>query len=126
MEERFAAFQASRLVPPRQYGDWRAWLGSKRFYGEISNAEIEAMAHPEGEIRMGDYLSGLVRQIYLGPAKSDYDPLSKTWTLRVMQCSENYLDFILILSVLRAVASYKDLHGDDFILIYPYLWGGAP
>jgi hypothetical protein len=26
----------------------------------------------------------------------------------------------------NAVAAYKDLPGDDVILIYPFLWGGEP
>jgi hypothetical protein len=39
-----------------------------------------------------------------------------------MELSENYKDFIVELSILRAVSEFKDIESDDFILIYPYLW----
>lgn len=124
----FAAFQASTLALPREYSDWRAWLDGQRYHGSISDERIGAATHPGNEQTVGEYLALATTMPGLGDGSS-YDPATQTWLFRLIECSENYFDFLLILSVLRAVALYKDLPSapttDDFILIYPFLWGGA-
>lgn len=123
----FAAFQASPLALPKEYSDWRAWLDSRHYHGYISDERIGAATHPEKATTVGDYLAETDAMSALGIGSS-YDSATQTWLYRLIECSENYFDFLLILSVLRAVARYKDLPSapstEDFILIYPYLWGG--
>ena len=125
----FAAFQASPLTLPGAYTDWHVWLDGQRYYGQISDDQIATAAHPEPANTVGAYLAETAAMSAFGLG-SHYDPVTETWLFRLIECSENYIDFLLILSVLRAVAHYKDLPADpandDFILIYPFLWGGAP
>ena len=125
------AFKNSPLVAPSHYQDWRSWLNTKKFYGQITDAEIQAMnpatSLARSEMRtVGDYVARLLQDAYVGPSQAQYDAPSNTWTLCVMQLSENFKAFILILSILRGIAAYKDLPGEDFILIYPYLWEETP
>ena len=43
-EPKFAAFMHSPLVSANAYSDWQAWLSSQKFYGEITDAEIERIS----------------------------------------------------------------------------------
>ncbi len=130
-EKKFEEFRNSPLVAPNHYNDWRSWLSAKKFYGEITDAEVQAMT-PSTEVEgskvksVGEYLSLLLQDPYAGPSQSLYDVSSNTWTLCVMGLSENYKDFILALSILRSIEEYKDIAGEDFILIYPYFWEAKP
>ncbi len=112
---------------PHASTDWRSWLDSKRFYGQISDREIAEM-NPIRNLGLpphstvADFITNLVEDIYFSPGQVQSDPVCHRWSLTVLGLSENYLDFLVTLSVLRAVAQFKDLPGEDFILIYPYLW----
>ncbi len=119
------AFMESPLARPTAYSDWRGWLDRASFHGTIRDAEIAAM--PTGaEPSVRAALAALCRPLPYEPAQERYDPVTQTWTLAVLQFSENYYDFIDILTIIRAIAAYKDLPGEDVILIYPFLWGGEP
>jgi hypothetical protein len=124
-ESALAAFYASAPALPSQFDDWRPWLASKHYYGEIKDAEIQQMTQSEAA-SVGEMLALWLQQPIPGPSQVHYDPLTQTWTLGLLECSENYKDFILVLSWLRAIALFKDLPGDDFIVIHPYIWGGPP
>lgn len=124
-ERALTAFYASAPALPSQFDDWRPWLASKHYYGEITDAEIEQMTQSEAA-SVGEMLALWLEQPTPGPSQVQYDPLTQTWTLGLLECSENYYDFILVLSWLRAIARFKDLPGDDFIVIHPYIWGGPP
>lgn len=124
-ESALAAFQASAPALPSQFEDWRSWLTSKHYYGDITDAEIQQMKQVEAT-STGEMLVLWLQKPMMGFGQAHYDPTTQTWTLGLLDCSENYKDFILVLSVLRAIALFKDLPGEDFILIYPYMWGGSP
>lgn len=119
------AFMESLLARPATYADWRGWLDRASFHGTISDVEIAAMpAGAEPSVRA--VIDALCRPVAYEPAREHYDPVTQTWTLAVLQFSENYYDFIDILTIIRAIAAYKDLPGEDVLLIYLYLWGGDP
>ena len=126
-QESLEVFKASPLAAPSRYSDWRPWLDSRKFHGEITDEDIQNM-NPSNEIArfpvhtFGDYLSLLSQDTSAAPVQSRYDASSNTWTLCVMGLSENYKEFILVLALLRGIELYKDLPGEDFILIYPYFW----
>ncbi len=126
-EKSFETFKNSTPVTPSYYSDWQPWLSAQKFYGQITDAEIQGMAHyPDNIKSVNDYLSLLLQDVYTRPSHSRYDALSNTWTLCIMGLSENYRDFILALSILRGVEKYKDMADEDFILIYPYFWEEHP
>jgi hypothetical protein len=123
-EAALRAFVESRPARTAAYGDWRGWLDRASFHGTISDAEITAMpAGAEPSVRA--VLDALCRPLDES-SRERYDPVTQTWTLAVLQFSENYGDFIDTLTIIRAIAAYRDLPGDDAILIYPFLWGGEP
>src|SRR5262249_29701975 len=129
--EKLQAFHNSRLIAPRSYTDWHPWLDTKTFYSDITAADIQNMdpVHDAGVSdgqSVGEYLAFLLQDAYASPAHAHYDATSQTWILCVMQLSENYNEFILVLSILRGIAAYKDLPDEDFIIIYPYLWVENP
>jgi hypothetical protein len=124
-EAALAAYRQSRPQPPTAYTDWLPWLATRQFYGTIDAQKIAELPFP-ADTSCGDYLAELVNSPYAAPTADHYDPVTHAWTLAVTMYSENYFDFIELLSVLRNVAQYKDLPSPDFILIYPYLWGDAP
>jgi hypothetical protein len=115
-------FTNSLLIAPRHYHDWQPWLRTRTYYGEINDAEIQGM-NPATDMgfsaarTVGEYLLLLLQDADTSPAEVQYDAASTTWTLCVMELSENYKDFILVLSVLRGIAAYKDIPGEDFIAL---------
>lgn len=150
-EDGLSAFKTSPLAPPRAYNDWHDWLKSRKFTGKITAGDIRTMEPPtaadlaatanrvataSGQAgtavasskapTVDDYLASMLANPQMGPSRVHYDSISNLWTLAIAQCSENMREYIEILSILRAVAKFKDMPGDDFILIFPYLWGGTP
>jgi hypothetical protein len=123
-QEKRDALMASRIALPKDYDDWMPWLATKKMYGSVTANDIKKLGASDTET-FGAYINALTREMWTG-ARAQYDAATQRWTLVVLQLSENYLDFIDALAILRAVARYKDLAGDDFILVYPYIWGNAP
>jgi hypothetical protein len=121
----FAAFQSSTPKLPSDYHDWLPWLANRQFYGEITEADIYELNHGNAATVDGALLAWM-EYPDLDLNQTSYDPESQTWRIGVLQCSENYYDYMLVLSFLRGIAAFKDLPGEDFILITPYLWGGPP
>jgi hypothetical protein len=124
-EAALEAYKQSQPSTPSRYTDWQPWLVTKTYNGQITDADIAALNFANDKT-CGAYVAAWSGDVYAGPAASHYDSATQTWTLVIAGCSENYREFIEILSVLRGVAVYKDVPGEDFILIYPYFWGGAP
>jgi hypothetical protein len=56
------------------------------------------------------------------PSSVNYEDKTQTWTVAVLDFSENYDDYIAAVAVFREIAKYKDLPGDDGLLIYGFLF----
>lgn len=123
-QENLNALYASAAALPKHYDDWLAWLATKKFHGAITTADIQTMDAAELNT-FGAYIQTLERAAWAG-ARAHYDATTRRWTFGVLQLSENYRDFVQALAILRAAAHFKNLPGDDFILIYPYIWGDPP
>ncbi len=123
-EAALEAYKRSRPQPPRAYSDWQGWLATAHFNGSIGDDRIATSEFPTDKT-CGDYINLWVDSPVSIPG-SRYDAVTQTWTLIIASCSENYFEFIEILSVLRSVDRYKNLPDEGFILIWPYFWGGAP
>lgn len=119
-QENLDALMASRVALPKEYDDWMPWLAKKEFHGSITVDKIETF-NASSTQTFGAYINALTQDMWAG-ARAQYDAAIQRWTLGVLQLSENYLKYIEALAILRAVARYKNVPGDDFILIYPYLW----
>ena len=123
-QENLEALMASRVARPTDYDDWLAWLATKKMYGSITADDIAKFGTSNAQT-FGAYINALTQEMWAG-ARAQYDAAAQRWTLGVLQLSENYREFIEALAILRAAARFKNLAGDDFILIYPYMWGDTP
>ncbi len=121
-ESALEAFRQSGPKPPSAYNDWLAWLASKQFYGAIDAARIAEITYPAGTT-CGSYVAECVNHPDTLPTLDHYDPASQTWTLIIGMFSENYFDFIELLTVLRNITDFKDLPGEGAILLWSYFWG---
>jgi len=129
-ESAFTAFQGSVPALPSQYPDWLSWLATRHYTGTLSQADIDQMSY-DGYDQNKVSSIGKIVDWWLGAphytvGQSRYNAETQTWTFGLLDSSENYKDFIVFLSILRGVARFKDLPGEDFILIFPFFWGGPP
>jgi hypothetical protein len=120
------AFRTSAPASPLDYDDWLGWLATRKWHGSITAEELVAQAAqdmPKGGTSVGNVLDGLCNGI---PAQYAYSADTNRCTLLVALFSESYDDFIVTLAMLRAAAKFKDLPGDDIVLIFPYFWDETP
>lgn len=102
-----------------------AWLAAGSYYGPRYTAEIVRERLAEyGSVR--EWLDAVVAPGAWGfpmPVRNRYDEAECSWTLGVLDFSENYDDYLAAVAVFRLAAAYKDLPGDDGMLIYGYMFG---
>ena len=100
------------------------WLATAQYYGErYTPATIRERL--SGNTTVGAYIEDLMGPGVMGfpmPSRNEYDDKTETWTLGVLDFSENYDDYLAAVAVFRMAASFKDLPGDDGLLIYGCLW----
>jgi hypothetical protein len=128
-EAAMSSFRQSPVSLPGEYQDWLPWLETQKFYGEITNADIEELGQnpgirPKDIATAGEFLDFFAEDT--AGTRIVHDTSTGLWTLRMLEFSENYYDYIETLAILRALAKFKDLPGEDFVLIFPYLWGDEP
>ena len=101
-----------------------AWLAKASYYGDPYTPE-SIRERVGGDATIGDWVHGLTTPAAFGlvmPSSVGYDDKTQTWTAAVLDFSENYDDYIAAVAVFREIAKYKDLPGDDGLLIYGFLF----
>jgi hypothetical protein len=125
--ERLDAFLASRFPDAAADAGLLEWLEGAEYYGErYTPALIGERVDVDGTV--GEWVDDVTEPATHGivmPSSNVYDGTTQTWTLAVLDFSENYDDYIAAVAVFRAVAAYKDLPSDDAFLIYGYLFEGG-
>lgn len=99
------------------------WLANASYYGERYTPD-SIRERLRGLSTVGEWIEDLVEPAvgFFMPCASGYDDATQTWTLAVLDFSENYDDFIAAIGAFRAIATFKDLPGDgDGMLIYGYM-----
>ena len=122
---RFAEFVAAPFPDPSDDPEVLAWLAEAQYYGPRYTPERIRSNVVEGTTTIGAYLESLAGPGAWGitmPCRNSYDEASQTWTLAILDFSENYDDYIAAVAVLRAAAKYKDLPGDDGVVIYGFMF----
>jgi hypothetical protein len=117
-----AAWRAAPVGRATDWDDWMPWLAVQSYSGpRMTPADIAAIARrPDPRLRTnGDWIDAVAG---FG-ARAAYDAATQRWALMVIEYSENYREYIEALAVLRGAARFKDRPGDDFVLIFPYMWG---
>ena len=105
------------------FGDWMAWVGGIALSGgPMTAARVAGYAQRGGpNVSVGTF----VAQWCAAPesaATSHYDAATETWQFCVLQFSETYGEFLEFLPSMRAACFFKDRPGDDFLVVYPYIW----
>jgi hypothetical protein len=122
--EKLDAFLASRFPDAAADAGLLAWLDGAQYYGErYTPALIGERVDLDGTV--GEWVEEVTEPATHGivmPSSNVYDGTTETWTLAVLDFSENYDDYIAAVAAFRAVAAFKDLPGDDGFLIYGYLF----
>jgi hypothetical protein len=114
------AFLASAFPDPSEDADVLAWLSKAPYYGDRYTRE-SIRERISSEATVGEWVERLLEPAPYGfvmPARSSYDEASQAWTLGVLDFSENYDDYLAAVAAFREVAKYKDVPGDDGMLIY--------
>lgn len=117
---KFDAFLASKFPDPSGDAEVLAWLSEASYYGDRYTPEL-IRERISSEPTVGEWVERQLAPAPYGfvmPARSSYDEASQTWTLGVLDFSENYDDYLAAVAVFREVAKYKDVAGDDGMLIY--------
>jgi hypothetical protein len=121
---RFDEFLSSAFRDPSEDPDVLAWLSTASYYGDRYTPEL-IRERISSEPTVSEWVERLLEQAPYGfamPARNSYDDESQTWTLAVLDFSENYDDYIAAVAVFREIAKYKDLPSDDGMLIYGHLF----
>lgn len=120
--EAYQAFRASPVAAPADFPDWAAWSATRPMHGgplsAAALAEMRSSGEPTGAVL--DQWLGEDEQPVEGNVREERD--DETWTLSIALFSENYIEWIGFLSVLRGIAPYLDDEGGA-VLIHDYLWG---
>jgi hypothetical protein len=101
------------------------WLASAEYYGERYTPELLRERILSDSTTVGAWVDWLTAPAPYGfpmPARNSYDDATQMWTLAALDFSENYDDFAKAVAIFREAARYKDLPGDDGLLIYGYMF----
>lgn len=114
-------FLASPFPDPSGDDAVLQWLSEAQYYGPRYTPETIREQVVSGRTTIAEWVDELMGPGAWGfpmPAANDYDDATQTWTLGVIDFSENYDDYTAAVAVFRAIAKVKDLDGDDGLLIY--------
>jgi hypothetical protein len=123
---RLDEFLKSPFPDPSSDGAVLAWLSAASYFGDRYTPEKIRAQVVSGSTTVGAWIEWLMSPSPYGfpmPSCNEYDDSTQTWTLGVLDFSENYDDYTAAVAVFRAVAAFKDVPGDDFMLIFAFLFG---
>jgi hypothetical protein len=125
---RLEEFLKSAFPDPSTDESVLAWLSEASYYGSRYTPEkIRAQVVAE-TTTVGAWVDDLMAPGIYGfpmPCLNAYDDATQTWTIGVLDFSENYDDYTAAVAVFRAIAAFKDVPGDDYMLIYAFLFGSG-
>lgn len=126
--EAYKRFLASPILPVTHFHDWAQmspsfqmeWLASI-VYAPLTHVREWMVGLTEPNTALPPEL-----QAFMGMnTRLSYDPDQQCLNLEILEFSENLIEYASVLNVLRCIAYFKDRPDADFIVIYPYLWGGG-
>jgi hypothetical protein len=123
--ERLDEFLNSAFPDPSGDAEVLDWLAGAEYYGERYTPELLRERVLSDSTTVGAWVDWLMAPAPYGfpmPARNSYDDATHTWTLAALDFSENYDDFAKAVAIFREAARYKDLPGDDGLLIYGYMF----
>ncbi|WP_367848532.1 hypothetical protein [Rhodoferax sp. WC2427] len=119
----YQKFMDSRCANANVFGDWMEWLGGIELVsGPMTPKRVAEYARRGGpDVSVGTFVAQWCAEPE-NAAASRYDEATETWQFCVLQFSENYGEFLEFLPSMRAACFFKDRPGDDFLVVYPFIW----
>jgi hypothetical protein len=114
-------FFEAKGVPVSTFPDTAEWISTKQYYGEPLTFERIEQYSPVS-YSAGDAVSVWTSKRDYPLSTNTYDEETQTWTLAILEFSENYGDFIRMMTCLRRIADFKDIDTVDHLLIYGYIY----
>lgn len=113
-QEQWTRYLASEIGALQQFGDWSRLIDPARL-NEVKYGDLRTVKDWLEQFGASDQRIG-------APPSLDID-----WAHGCVNCvvffySEDPVEFVRDLNVLRSVAHYKDSSDADFIVIYPHFW----
>jgi hypothetical protein len=120
---RFDEFLRSRLEVETDE-PLMTWLSEASYYGERYTPELVRERVPSGAT-VAQWVHDVTVEGIMGfpmPFRNHYDDATQTWTLGVLDFSENYDDYITAATIFRQASKHKNVAGNDGLLVYGYLF----
>lgn len=119
--ENYEHFLASAPAVATSQTGWTEWWNSK-----IMHDKAELTENLLATYRYQNQSNQEVINHWLNADQSysfsEYDRENQTWHFGIIWFTQNYLEMIPLLSVIRGIANFKEEHESDFVIIYSYFW----
>jgi len=121
---KFDELMASAFPDPSGDAGVLAWLEKAQYYGERYTPELirERISSEPTVAEWAEQVAAPAPYGFTMPARNSYNETEQSWTLAVLDFSENYDDYLAAVAVFREAARFKDLPGEDMMLIYGHLF----
>lgn len=117
-QESLQQFFLEKPVPQHAADDWLTWWDSRDMY---SKHPLEHIPHYPVQNNRAAF-DQLLNDRDFGSAEH-YDADTETWTFVSAFFSENYVELLPMLSLLKQLAGHQDTGGTGVAFIYDFFWG---
>ncbi|MCS4167662.1 hypothetical protein [Sphingobacterium sp. BIGb0116] len=115
-KSRLNEFFSSKPISPNKDDNWSQWWESRQMYSKTTLEIIPSYS----QARIREVFDNLLKDQFFG-AKEYYDEEKQHWTFAVLNFSENYLEILPMLALLKQLEGFV-LEG--YALIFDWMWGG--
>ena len=118
-EERLRQFFLDKPVPQTVDENWLQWWDNREMHSKPPLLNIPHYQVQNNRAAFDQLLHG--RDF---GSVEHYDKTDKSWTFITVFFSENYLEILPMLSLLKNLATYQDMGDTGVAFIYDFCWGG--
>ena len=118
-QEQLEKFKQSRPVASILNNNWLNWWELREFNDKQSLTTISSYSTETN----GELLEYFLEDIDMA-AKEEYDAEKQLWYFYSLHFSENYLEIIPMISMIKDFAHYLDPESSGQAVLYDFLWGG--
>lgn len=117
-KEKLQQFFLDKPLPQTVDDNWQSWWDSREMYAKQTLEHIPLYTVDSNRKLLDELLndrgSGCLEA---------YDLHSQNWTFISVLFSENYIEILPMLALLKSLAHYQDSDGTGVAMIYDHLWG---
>ncbi len=119
-EEKLGHFFQQKPIHLTIDDNWRAWWDSREMYSKQELTYIPIYRTENNRAVFDE----LLKDIDFGSFEQ-YDRHAQSWTFVSVFFSENYLEILPMLALLKNLASYQEPTEKGIAMIYDFCWGGT-